>query len=233
MLRELLAAWRKTDPLKEMYDGLISMLEAGEWMFAKAWTAAVNGDPDPAVKEEVYKRDIQVNRTERQIRRRIIEHLAVQPKVDVPACLILMSIVKDGERIGDYCKNILEAAAMEAEPLTECKFRDSFTELFEGTRAMFGKTREALAASDETLGHVVIYEERGIVSRCDSLIERLAKSDLSADVAVPWALLARYLKRVSAHLGNLASSIVMPIHKLDYFDEKHLQPEADGGDDDE
>jgi len=30
----------------------------------------------------------------------------------------------------------------------------------------------------------------------------------------------RYLKRVRAHLGNIASSVVMPIHKIDYFDEK-------------
>ena len=83
MFRELLAAWRKTDPLKEMYEGLIKMIEAGEWMFNAAWSAAKEGDVRPEVKEEIYRRDVEVNRTERGISRRIVERHSVQPGVDV------------------------------------------------------------------------------------------------------------------------------------------------------
>ena len=43
------------------------------------------------------------------------------PGVDVPACLVLMSVVKDAERIGDYCKNVLDAAKSEAQPLKELR----------------------------------------------------------------------------------------------------------------
>ncbi|MHC4248186.1 MAG: PhoU domain-containing protein [Planctomycetota bacterium] len=223
MFRELLAAWRKTDPLKEMYESLISMLEAGEWMFGEAWKDAAAGKVRPEVKEEMYRRDIEVNRAERSIRKRIVEHLSIQPGVDIPACLILMSVVKDAERIGDYCKNILDAAKVEAEPLTKCEFFATFQDIEKEIAGMFGKTREALTKSDATLGNEVIVEERSIGARCEALIERLSSETLSARVAVPWALLARYLKRVSAHLGNLASSLVMPLHKLDYFDEKWVK----------
>jgi phosphate uptake regulator len=230
MFRELLAAWRKTDPLKEMYEGLISMLEAGEWMFGEAWKDAVEGKVRPEVKEEMYRRDIEVNRAERSIRKRIVEHLSVQPGVDVPACLILMSVVKDAERIGDYCKNILDAAKAEAEPLTKCEFFATFEDVEKEIAGMFVKTREALTKSDATIGNEVIIEERSIGPRCEALVERLSSDALSGRIAVPWALLARYLKRVSAHLGNLASSLVMPLHKLDYFDEKWVSgkpPEKD------
>ncbi len=227
MFRELLAIWRKTDPLKEMYESLISMIEEGEWMFEAAWKAASSGRVPPDVKEEIYRRDVEVNRTERTIRRRIVEHLSVQPGVDVPACLILMSVVKDAERIGDYCKNILEAAELEAEPVTKCEFFRSFDEAYTGIHATFHKTRKALAESDEVLGLEVIVEERDITARCDALVERMAAGSLPAELAVPWALLARYLKRVSAHLGNMASSLVMPLHKLDYYDEKLLKKEPD------
>ena len=225
MFRELLAAWRKTDPLKEMYDGLITMVEAGEWMFEAAWAAAKEGEVPPEFKAALYRKDIEVNRTERTIRRGIVEHLAVQPGVDVPACLVLMSVVKDAERIGDYCKNILEAAELQAEPVTKCEFFYRFEDAGRDIRAVFGRTRKALAESDEVLGQEVIVEERNITARCDALVERMASADLPAKLAVPWALLARYLKRISAHLGNMASSLVMPLHKLDYFDEKHLQPQ--------
>ncbi|MHC5057981.1 MAG: phosphate signaling complex PhoU family protein, partial [Planctomycetota bacterium] len=140
--------------------------------------------------------------------------------------------VKDAERIGDYCKNILDAAKVEAEPLTKCEFFATFQDIEKEIAGMFGKTREALTKSDATLGNEVIVEERSIGARCEALIERLSSETLSARVAVPWALLARYLKRVSAHLGNLASSLVMPLHKLDYFDEEWVkgQPPEDNND---
>ncbi len=227
MFRELLAIWRKTDPLTEMYESLISMIAEGEWMFEAAWNAASCGRVSPDVKEEIYRRDVEVNRTERTIRRRIVEHLSVQPGVDVPACLVLMSVVKDAERIGDYCKNILEAAELEAEPVTKCEFYHRFDEAYKDIHATFHKTRRALAESDEVLGQEVIVEERDITARCDALVERLAAGSLPAKLAVPWALIARYLKRVSAHLGNMASSLVMPLHKLDYYDEKLLKKEPD------
>ena len=232
MFRELLAAWRKTDPLKEMYEGLISMLETGEWMFVEAWKDAVTGKVRPEVKEEIYRRDIEVNRAERSIRKRIVEHLSVQPGVDVPACLILMSVVKDAERIGDYCKNIFDAAKSEAEPLSKCEFFASFQDIQKEITGMFATTREALMKSDATLGNEVIVEERNIGARCETLIDRLSTDDLTARVAVPWALIARYLKRVSAHLGNLASSLVMPLHKLDYFDEEWVQGQSPKKDED-
>ena len=33
---------------------------------------------------------------------------------------------------------------------------------------------------------------------------------------------ARHYKRILAHLMNVLSGVVMPLHKLDFFDEKHL-----------
>jgi phosphate uptake regulator len=223
MFRELMAAWRKTDPLKDMYRGLLEMVETCEWMFSACWKAGVDGKISPDVKEEIYRRDINVNKAERNIRRHIVEHLAVQPGVDVPACLILMSVVKDAERLGDYCKNILDAAELLTGPLSECGFFKTFDELNKEILSFFGKTRKAIADSDEMLAQEVIVEERDAAGRCDTLVERIASEDLPAKEAVPWALIARYLKRISAHLGNIASSLVMPVHKLDYYDEKYLK----------
>jgi phosphate uptake regulator len=229
MFRRLIEAWMAKDPMREMYRSLISMVEEGKWMYETAWGCAVEGRVPPEVRSEIYRRDIEVNRTERSIRRRIVEHLSVQPGVDVPACLILMSVVKDAERVGDYCKNILEAADVEAKPVTECACYAEIEAVHADILGLFSKTAKGLAESDETLGHDVIVEERSIGARCESVIERFITDDLTGRVAVPWALLVRYLKRVSAHLGNLASSLVMPLHKLDYFDEDYLPKRAGTG----
>ena len=50
----------------------------------------------------------------------------------------------------------------------------------------------------------------------------LALEGLSNHQAVGYALLARYLKHIAAHLGNVATSVVMPVHKLDFYDEKYM-----------
>jgi phosphate uptake regulator len=210
-----------------MYERLLTMIEAGEWMFQKSWESAVAGTVDPQVKEDIYRRDVEVNKNERAIRKRIVEHLTVQPGVDVPACLVLMSVVKDAERIGDYCKNMLEAAEFQDESIAKCPFCQGMNEIYDEVKLLFSKTRQALAESDVTLGHEIILEERDISGRCDALVERFTKEDLSSKKAVPWALLVRHVKRIAAHLGNLASSLVMPLHKLDYFDEKLLPDKSE------
>jgi hypothetical protein len=35
-------------------------------------------------------------------------------------------------------------------------------------------------------------------------------------------LLTRFYKRIAAHLSNVLSAVVMPLHKLDYFDEREV-----------
>ena len=45
------------------------------------------------------------------------------------------------------------------------------------------------------------------------------KSEEAAREAVPRALLCRYLKRITGHLMNVITSLVMPLERLDYYDE--------------
>jgi phosphate uptake regulator len=59
-----------------------------------------------------------------------------------------------------------------------------------------------------------------LAKECDAVIEDLMQDNLSCRKAVLYTLLARHLKRICSHLSNISSSVVMPLHKLDYFDEK-------------
>jgi phosphate uptake regulator len=40
--------------------------------------------------------------------------------------------------------------------------------------------------------------------------------------AVCFALIARYFKRLASHLTNIATSVVLPLSELDYYDERKL-----------
>ena len=65
--------------------------------------------------------------------------------------------------------------------------------------------------------------ERRIAKSCDKTIERLAQSDLSVNEAVCFTLIARHYKRIVAHLVKIATSVILPLSDLDYFDEERTQ----------
>ena len=66
---------------------------------------------------DIYKHDKQVNKLERSVRRNILTHLTVGSRLDLNQGLVLISIVIDLERIGDYTKNIYELAQLHQKPL--------------------------------------------------------------------------------------------------------------------
>ena len=56
-----------------------------------------------------------------------------------------------------------------------------------------------------------------IAQKCENIVERLVDDpQIGARLGIIYALLARFLKRVSAHLKNVASSVVNPFHRLGY-----------------
>lgn len=225
MLRDLIRMWKKIDLLKEALDDFLIMIDAVSTMFGTAADALFGARKFSDASDIIYKTDIQVNKTERNIRKRLVEHLAVNPRGDAPACLILMSASKDVERAGDYCKNLLGVTSMYNGDVTESKYMGDLREMVDQVAATFAKTRKAFAESNQVLGQEVIVEETRFARRSDAMVERIANDDeLNSNQAVCLALAFRFLKRVNAHLGNVASSVVMPLHKIDYFDEKWAKP---------
>jgi phosphate uptake regulator len=52
---------------------------------------------------------------------------------------------------------------------------------------------------------------------------KLAESELSTNEGVCYTLIARYFKRIAAHLVNISTSVMLPVSQLDYFDEKKAE----------
>jgi phosphate uptake regulator len=207
--------WKGQRSLRRMLHNFEEMLEMDKRLFLLVLDA-LKGRVDPlSVHSDVYKRDIEINRRERAIRKDVVEHMTLHPKGDVPASLVLMSVVKDAERLGDHGKNLLEAAQLMTKPLNEFQYGAEILEIADRVIRVFDKTIIAFKESNTELATEVVREESAMTKRCDALITRVAKSDLSANEAVCTAMLARFLKRCEAHLSNIASSVVLPLHKMD------------------
>lgn len=220
MFKTLLSFWKGKDFLSHVLNEFGNMLDDAEDMFRAVCRKLIDNQEEPRLKEKIYEVDRKINLLEKDIRKRIVEHLSFQPSVDISACLLLMSVVKDAERLGDYCKNLFEVTQLLDKPIDKAKFRELFDELDEGLLALFGETKEAFIKSDETKARSSWQQERKIAKNCDAILKQLAKSNLSVNEGVCFALMARYFKRLAAHLTNIASSVVLPISELDYFDEK-------------
>ena len=62
----------------------------------------------------------------------------------------------------------------------------------------------------------------------DEIVLTQVHSSGSAADAVPRALLARYLKRIASNLGNVMSSVVMPVDQMDYYGDDEVEDDNEG-----
>jgi len=220
MFKNLLSFWKGKDFLSDVFSDFKGMLDDSEVMFKAVCGHLLGNTDEPDLKQRIYDIDKKVNLLQRHIRKRIVEHLSLQPTVDVTACLLLMSVVKDAERLGDYCKNLYQVSEFLQRPLDGALFKRYFDELDKDILGLFGQTKDAFIGADEEKAKSTWDDHRRINKLCDKIVEDLIHSDLKVDEAVCLALIARYFKRIVSHLVNIATSVVLPLSDLDYFDER-------------
>ena len=221
MFKELIEALRRRPLLDQMWSEMEEMLGDAVDMYRPiADVLAGREEMTQATHDNVYETDKRINHLQRKIRKQLVAHLAVAPGSDVPISLTLMSITKDAERVGDICKNLLEVAEAAKTPPGSGPYGDRVRELLSEGEALFEPTVRGTLDSDKDTACSAVEGARDLARKCDAMIDDLMKDDLPTRDAVLLTLLARYLKRVSLHLSNIASSVIMPLHRLDYFDEE-------------
>lgn len=231
MLKELLNIFRSDNPLIEMTEEFSEMLDLAHDLTIRAGSCCFDQPATPEQRTEIYKQDIKVNQLERSIRKRVIAHLALETgTIDVTYCLLLMSLVKDAERIGDYAKNICEIREIHPDPLPDGDLLAEIKEIRAVVESTFAEVNGVIATSDRDEALELVRQGRDLTRRAENLIVRIAASDHGARATTALVLCARYYKRVAGHLLNLLSSVVMPLHKLDYYDEKHLVQDSEDHD---
>ncbi len=221
MLREMLSLLRSTEPLKEIGDNFSQMLEMSRQLTVAAGELYFGESGSPEQRTEIYRRDVKVNKLERRIRKQVIKHLSLGVNsADLPYCLLLMSLVKDVERIGDYAKNLTEVHDFRPELLPDDDIVAELREVRVEVEGAFAATLDIFTRSDRERAMELIQQGRATGQRCDALIVRIARSKYDAGTATAVALGTRYFKRIGAHSTNVLTSVVMPLHKLDYYDEQ-------------
>ncbi len=205
--------------LEEVEADLQQMLADDRHSFDIATSALIGGADVEVVGPDLRQTDNRVNKLERDIRRKLVVHASVQDAVDIPAILVVMSIVKDVERVGDYAKNIFDIAA-EGADFSRADDRDELIAYRDRISRLITEAGEVYRDREEERARDLIAEGDVLQDEFDDLVHALVTADVRGSEAVPRALFYRHLKRIVAHLMNVMTAVVMPLDKLDYFDEE-------------
>lgn len=223
MLREILNLFRPDDAVVVMGRDFASMLDLAHDQTVRAGRIFFEGGGNENERAAILKSDIEVNRLERHIRKQVITHLTLSDNTrDVTYCLMLMSLVKDVERLGDYATNVAEVHDEGGGPLPDDELATELRDIRASVESSFAAVKQVVTTSDQNTALRLIKEGREVTGRCDELIGRVARSPHDAATTTTLVLGARYYKRLEAHLLNVLSSVVMPLHKLDYYDEREV-----------
>ena len=204
--------------LEEMRARVGDMLSEGRHIFDAAANAFLGGADPEIIREDLFATDKRINDLERKVRRQAVVHGSVYGTSQLPTCLVLMSIVKDAERIGDYSKNLFDIAVITQKSKDDEYFQDLLkskrrvSELLEAAIRIYRSQKEDKAKE-------FLHAGDALQDQFDKQVERLLGKEPGTTQPAATALCYRYFKRVTAHLLNIISSLVVPLDQLDYFDE--------------
>jgi len=147
-------------------------------------------------------------------------HLAISGASDLGSGLVLVSVVIDIERIGDYTKNIYDMARNHPTKLTGGNIEDRIQLIEKNATFIFENGIKAFKEQNISLARQLMGSYKKEVSGlCDEITNNIISGkikDLTPDQGASLALYSRYLKRISAHSRNLISSIVNPFERIGY-----------------
>lgn len=223
MFKTLLDLFRKENLITQAIVETTGMIREDRLMFDESVRSLRHSDT-AEIGFDIVAKDKMINKYEREVRRKVITHLTVVGnEQSLTAGLVLVSIVIDVERIGDYTKNIVELALAHPRRLEGGMFEKDLERIEEIIRKRFDEAEKAFGDSDVELAKRLMREHRPISSECDRLINDLiAEKDKSFGVgeAVVLALYIRFLKRISAHLTNIVSSVANPFPRIGFRDKE-------------
>jgi len=225
MFKQLLKLLSKGDLISQAFDDTQSMMNKSYKLFQESVYSLKN---NKKAGFDIYELDREINSYEKKIRRKILEHLSLNPEQDLIASLVLTSIVISIERIGDYSKNIYEVVDMYKNGESV-----NISEKLSSTEAVITKSfcdvAEAFKNGDEQTATKIIHTLDPLRKTFDSYIYKdvLTEKDKDTRTIITNVLYSRYLKRVAAHLENIATSIVNPFDKIGFYKSGNVETEAD------
>jgi phosphate uptake regulator len=224
MWQELLKLWKSDNLLEQAWNMSYEMVDISHQMFLESIRALREAEHDH-VDEDIRKKDKIINKYEREVRRKVLTHLAVQSAKDVPSSLVLITVIIDIERIGDYTKNIVDLVEAHSQTLIAGKYEKNLKRIETAVQEVFEKTKSCIKESKEESALQILNDYRWVNLECDKNLKKIIRQkdkNMDSGTAATLVLYVRYLKRVHAHLRNTITSVVNPFDRIGYKPKKKM-----------
>jgi len=220
IFREIVNLWKSEDLLSQAWDESYKMMMLSNEIFTQAIKYLREGENQDIIKA-LKKRDVEINIFQRDVRRKVVTHYAISQDIDdLPNGLVLLNMVVDVERVGDYTKNILDLALNHPNIIKSEEFSEDLYHVEQEVISRFGKTIEAIHTQDADVARsmMVSYKET-LTSVSDDIVNGCISGEITLgdeSKTVSLALYARYLKRIGAHLKNITTVLINPFDAVGY-----------------
>ncbi len=219
MFKQIFEIFKSDSLYEQALQECHEMLEIDRQMFNESINTLRNSDTAD-IPIDIYAMDRKINRFERDVRRKVMTHLAVGGKDDLGSGLILVSVVIDIERIGDYTKNIYDLAVQHPKKLSGGEYEKELSNIESSTKEFLNNAIDAFKTQDiDKARQLMLNYKTDIASVSTEIVNGIVSGknqSFSSEEAGSLCLYARYLKRIAAHSRNLVSSIVNPFERIGY-----------------
>ena len=220
VFKDLVTIWNSEDTLSQAWTSSNEMLHLSHEMFTDSVKALRSGEKNKVIKS-IKLRDEEINQYHRDIRKKVVTHYSVSKDVtNINSGLVLINMVVDIERVGDYTKNILDLAKYYPKKLRSEKISEDLRIIEQAVIERFQNTVKAVEEMDEIAAKELIKSYRSDLGK---LSDNLVASSISGDLKIgeehmasSMVLYARYLKRIGAHLKNITSVVINPFESIGY-----------------
>ena len=222
MWNKLKNFWKEDNLLDEAWKQSFQMLEICNEMFKEAMRV-LRETKETDVNQAIRKKDKKVNKYEREVRKKVLTHLAIQSPSGLAEGMALVSIVIDIERLGDYTKNIVDLATYYPDTLKAGKFEEDLKKVESAIRKNFKQTIDCLETSNSEIAVNILNQYKWLNPLCDEVLRKLVLEEdknISAGNSAALATYFRWLKRVNSHLRNIVTSVVNPFERIGFKPKK-------------
>jgi Na+/phosphate symporter len=218
MFRKWIEIFKKDSLIDRAYQRSFKMMDITKSMYIEA-KESLRQREDTEIDLKVKEMDKEVNSYEREVRRMVMNHLSVTGIANLPQGFILVSIIIDIERIGDYTKNMVELALDHPGKLHGGEFEEKIVRIEEAVEDNFNLTNKCFKEGDGSIAHELLKKYAWVNDTCDEIVEALVKEKvrgLKAGDSAALALYTRWLKRINSHLRNITTSVVNPFDRIGF-----------------
>tara|TARA_B100001750_G_C15256856_1_gene470650 strand:- start:30 stop:695 length:666 start_codon:yes stop_codon:yes gene_type:complete len=219
MFKQIFEIFKSDSLYEQALNECHDMLDIVKDMFNASVDTLRNSDT-AEIPIDIYAMDKKINEFERDVRRKVMTHLVVSGKDDLGSGLILVSVVIDIERMGDYTKNIYDLAVEHPKRLLGNEYEEKLSNIESSTKKFLNETIDVFKNQDIDKARKLMKEyKKDISSTSSDIVNSIVSgknNNLSSEQSASLVLYARYLKRIAAHSRNLISSIVNPFERIGY-----------------